>query len=169
MHSVTVPVGMMQPDVWRQHVANACSELPPQFAELVASTELPFVQAVTHNLCPECVFADGQLLLTGDALAGFRPHTAASTGQTARSATLLRKWIEGEIDGDEYGSECVKYAEERQRHGVKLGQRSQFGDHPMADNGTDKRDSEDRKGPGVFDGIQAGKKRVTVAKRCRAR
>lgn len=133
-HSVTLPVGKMQPEVWKKQVQDAENELPPQFAELVAKTEQPFVQAITDVLADENIFADGQVLLVGDALAGFRPHTAASTSQAARGARLLGSWLEGKMTREGYREECLTFAREVQSHGVWLGNRSQFGHHPLADN-----------------------------------
>ena len=130
-HAVTLPVGGMREDVWRRLTLKARNELPPQFAEIVGMTEQPFVQAVTDVLAGECLFWDARVVLVGDALAGFRPHTAASTGQAARAAALLGRWMQGLIGEDEYRSECLDYAQGMQKHGVQLGERSQFGRHPL--------------------------------------
>ena len=106
--------------------------LPPQFAELVDLTEKPFIQAITDVSSPRSVFYDGRLILVGDALAGFRPHTAASTSQAAFHALNLNQYLRSEdIDWDEYERRVLEYAENGVHHGIQMGNRSQFGRHPM--------------------------------------
>ncbi|KAH0143140.1 hypothetical protein KCU67_g13708, partial [Aureobasidium melanogenum] len=122
----------MKVEVWAKQKQAAKDNLPPQFAELVNKTEHPFVQAITDNISPKNEFFDGKLLLVGDGLAGFRPHTAASTSQAAFDALTLGEWLEGTLDRDQYNRRVLQYAAETQRHGVELGERSQFGRHPLA-------------------------------------
>ena len=131
-HHITLPPDQMKDEAWEKQKQDAKDVLPPQFAELVDKTVHPFVQAITDNISPNNEFFDGKLLLVGDSLAGFRPHTAASTSQAAFDASTLGEWLEGKIDRDEYNHRVMKYATEIQKHGVELGQRSQFGKHPLA-------------------------------------
>ena len=131
-HPITLPVSKMKPSVWKKQKAYAREVLPPQYAELVQKTTHPFVQAITDNICDECVFMDGMVLMVGDALAGFRPHTAASTSQGAFDALTLGRLLRKEIDLQEYRQEVLDFASRVQKHGVVLGERSQFGRHPFA-------------------------------------
>ncbi|KAK4988563.1 hypothetical protein LTR50_003859 [Elasticomyces elasticus] len=131
-HAVTLPVGGIRPGVWSRQKSLAHAILPPQFAELVQKTERPFVQAITDNVSPRNSFMGGKVLLVGDALAGFRPHTAASTGQAAFDATMLGRWLEGGVGEEDYDGQCMAFAREVQAQGVRLGERSQFGRHPLA-------------------------------------
>jgi 2-polyprenyl-6-methoxyphenol hydroxylase-like FAD-dependent oxidoreductase len=131
-HHVTLPVDGMRKEVWEELKRFATRVLPSQFAELVNKTTHPFVQAITDNISPRNDFYDGRVLLVGDALAGFRPHTAASTGQAAFDALTLAEFLDGKIDRKEYGSRVLDYAKEVQRRGIVLGERSQFGRHPFA-------------------------------------
>jgi 2-polyprenyl-6-methoxyphenol hydroxylase-like FAD-dependent oxidoreductase len=131
-HHITLPPDQMKDEVWAKQKQDAKDVLPPQFAELVDKTVHPFVQAITDNVSPNNEFYDGKLLLVGDSLAGFRPHTAASTSQAAFDASTLGEWLGGEISRDEYNSRVMKFAVDNQRHGVELGERSQFGKHPLA-------------------------------------
>lgn len=131
-HAVTLPVGGMKESVWTGQKKYAREVLPPQFAEVVNKTSHPFVQAITDNIAPENEFLDGKVLLVGDALAGFRPHTAASTGQGAFDALTMADLVQGKIGRREYREKVLSYAKEVQRHGVQLGERSQFGRHPLA-------------------------------------
>ena len=131
-HAITLPVGTMNPDVWSKQKALASDVLPPQYAEVVRKTEQPFIQAITDVISPQNSFFDGKVLLVGDALAGFRPHTAASTGQAAFDAMRMGEWFGGEIDKKTYDSRVLEFAKTLQEKGVMLGERSQFGRHPFA-------------------------------------
>ncbi len=66
------------------------------------------------------------MLLVGDAVAGFRPYTAASTSQAAFDALKLEKLMQREISKDQWEKETMDYANYMQRRGVEMGQRSQF-------------------------------------------
>jgi 2-polyprenyl-6-methoxyphenol hydroxylase-like FAD-dependent oxidoreductase len=131
-HRVTLPPGGIQEDVWTRQKARAREILPPQFAELVEETEVPFVQAITDAIAPSAVLADGRVLLLGDALANFRPHTAASTAQAAMNAMTLAEAIENVIDIgsseplNKWERHVVQFAKEVQRFGVQIGNKSQF-------------------------------------------
>ncbi|KAK4575062.1 hypothetical protein LTR86_000914 [Recurvomyces mirabilis] len=129
-HAITLPVGTMKDGVWEKQKAYAAEVLPPQYAEAVRKTKQPFVQTVTDVISHQNSFMDGKVLLVGDALAGFRPHTAASTGQAAYDALVLGQWMKGEIGEKQYGEKIMEFATRVQKHGVMLGQRSQFGEHP---------------------------------------
>ena len=121
----------------------AKQSLPPQFAELVNLTDHPFIQAITDVLSPQAVFYQGRVVLVGDALAGFRPHTAGSTSQAAFHALKLFEYLGGnEQDGNSretrgggrwdwegYEKEVLEYARRGVEHGIELGNRSQFQEH----------------------------------------
>lgn len=138
-HHITLPPGGIKDAVWQRQKEVAKEVLPPQFAELVMKTEVPFVQAITDVLSPRAVLqSDSRVVLVGDALAGLRPHTAASTNQAALDAMELAaaigKIIEG-ADRDEvisgWEERVMEYARTMQKHGVDMGNRSQFGEHPL--------------------------------------
>jgi 2-polyprenyl-6-methoxyphenol hydroxylase-like FAD-dependent oxidoreductase len=136
-HHITLPPGGIKEDVWRRQKDLANKMLPPQFAELVNKTEVPFVQAITDVVAPSALLESGRVLLLGDALAGFRPHTAASTNQAALDAMKLAGAVEKIIEGGgmevlkQWEEEVIEYGKEMQSHGVQMGNRSQFGEHPM--------------------------------------
>ena len=94
-HHLTLPTGgKMRPEVWERQKDLARQALPPQFAELVTKTTMPFVQAITDLPPPEDGTPVGRRLngnatLVGNALSGFRPHTAASMSQAAFHALQL--------------------------------------------------------------------------------
>ncbi|MCJ1285815.1 hypothetical protein MMC26_005156 [Xylographa opegraphella] len=131
-HHTTLPAGKMRREIWERQKGYARRILPPQFAELVEKTRQPFIQAVTDVLAPRNSFLDGKVLLIGDAVAGLRPHTAASTSQAAFDALMLDELMRGEIDHERWQEKTMGYAREMQRRGVEMGQRSQFGHHPLS-------------------------------------
>ena len=138
-HHVTLPPGGIRDEVWRRQRERAREVLPPQFAELVERTEVPFVQAITDVLSPRAVLGrDSRVVLIGDALAGFRPHTAASTNQAALDAMELAEAVEQVLGGGDreevmrgWEERVLEYARGMQKHGVDMGDRSQFGEHPL--------------------------------------
>ena len=130
-HSITLPVGTMKPEVWEKQKRYAAEILPPQFAEAISKTQQPFIQAITDVVPSKNCFMDGKALIVGDALAGFRPHTAASTSQAAYDALVMGEWMSGNIEQNEYESRVMDFAVRLQKHGVMLGERSQFGRHPL--------------------------------------
>lgn len=134
-HTYTLPPTSLSPSVLSNQKALANSTLPPQFVSLIAHTTSPFVQVVTDVLPPDssAVFWDGRCILVGDALAGFRPHTAGSTGQAAWHALCISKVFEGEMGWKEWDRTVLEWARKRGREGREMGDRSQFGVHPLAD------------------------------------
>src|SRR6201987_3155496 len=74
-----------------KHVArlrqNARKTLPPLFAELVLSTQEPFIQAVFDGLIPTMAF--GRVCIMGDAAFAARPHCGAGTAKAAEDAWQL--------------------------------------------------------------------------------
>ena len=131
-HHNTLPIGLMRDEIWQQQQAYATKILPPQFAEIVRKTKHPFIQAITDVIAPRNAFFDGKVLLVGDAVAGFRPHTAASTSQAAFDALKLEELMSGKMPPEEWERQTMDYARQVQAHGVVLGERSQFGRHPLA-------------------------------------
>jgi len=132
LNTTTLHAGKMRPEVWQQQKDYARRVLPPQFADLVCETKEPFVQAITDSISNENIFADGKVLAVGDAVAGFRPHTAASTSQAAYHALLLEKVFKNDMSWGEWQDEVLNYARRMQKSGVEMGDRSQFGKHPLA-------------------------------------
>lgn len=132
-HRFTLPAGKMKRSIWEAQQAYAKSILPPQFSELVEKTKEPFIQAVTDVLSPKHIFMDGKVILVGDALAGFRPHTAASTSQAAMHALMLDQVMGGNMEVEEWEEKTRDWAGHISAQGIQLGNNSQYGDHPLAD------------------------------------
>jgi 2-polyprenyl-6-methoxyphenol hydroxylase-like FAD-dependent oxidoreductase len=130
-HRITMPPGKTNPKAWEKQREIAKNKLPPQFAEIVRATKKPFVQAITDVVSHENEFLGGRVILIGDALAGFRPHTVASTSQAAYDAMILADMIEGKIEKDEWKKQTMEYSWVVQKRGVDMGNRSQFEDLPV--------------------------------------
>jgi len=106
--------------------SKADSTLPPQMAEMAHKTRSPFVQCITDVISPKNLYMGDKVVLIGDALAGFRPHTVASTSQAAFNVMTLVEWLDGGIERKEFVERTVKYARLIQNRGVEMGTRSQF-------------------------------------------
>lgn len=124
-HRITMPPGKTNPEAWEKQRAIAKEKLPPQFAEIVRTTKKPFVQAVTDVISPTNEYLGGKVILLGDALAGFRPHTVASTSQAAFDAMILADMIRGDVSREEWKKQTMAYARTIQKRGVDMGERSQ--------------------------------------------
>ncbi|KAF3039322.1 hypothetical protein E8E12_002497 [Didymella heteroderae] len=130
-HHITLPPGGITERVWERQKKFASDVLPPQFAELVNKTKVPFIQAITDVVSPAALLSkDNRVLLIGDALAGFRPHTAASTNQAALDAMELAKAIDRVLEGadkeevfKDWEKSVLDYAHSMQQHGVDIGNR----------------------------------------------
>ncbi|KAI4597119.1 hypothetical protein KJ359_004630 [Pestalotiopsis sp. 9143b] len=130
---ITMPPGMIDSRAWEKQRQIAGKRLPPQFAEIVRETRKPFVQAVTDVVSPRNEYMDGKLVLIGDALAGFRPHTVASTSQAAFDAMIFADYIEGKVSREDWKKETMGFARFIQKRGVDMGIHSQHQDLPLED------------------------------------
>lgn len=141
---ITIPPGKISPEAWDLLKSKAEGRLPPQMAEMVEKSQAPFVQCITDVISPKNLYMSDKLVFIGDALAGFRPHTVASTSQAAFDVMGLVDWLDGKISRDEYVSQTMRYARlyvwlcmasrstadeiRIQQRGVYIGDRSQFED-----------------------------------------
>jgi 2-polyprenyl-6-methoxyphenol hydroxylase-like FAD-dependent oxidoreductase len=132
-HRITMPPGKTDMAAWEKQCKIAREKLPPQFAEIVCGTQKPFVQAITDVISPTNEFENGRVILIGDALAGFRPHTVASTSQACFDAMILADMIEGKVSRKEWKKQTLGYARTIQKRGVDMGERSQHQDLPLED------------------------------------
>ena len=111
---------------WELLKSKADTHLPPQMAEMAHKTRTPFVQAITDVISPRNIYMGDKVALIGDALAGFRPHTVASTSQAAFDVMTLVAWLDGDIDRKQFVGDTMQYARDIQAKGVRIGNRSQF-------------------------------------------
>ena len=121
---ITVPPGMMRPEAWAMVKKRGRDRLPPQMSEMVEKTKQPFVQCITDVITPTNNFHGGKVVLIGDALAGFRPHTVASTSQAAFDVMMLVEYLETGNHA-EFVRRTMEFARLIQHKGVQIGDRSQ--------------------------------------------
>lgn len=133
-HNTTLPPGKMDPKVWARLKQVANDQMPYQFAEVISKTTQPFAQAISDVISPINHFMNGKVLLIGDALAGFRPHTVASTSQAAFDVMALADYLDGKIGFGDFVTETMQFGRLLQKRGVDMGTRSQFGKNvPLED------------------------------------
>jgi len=113
-------------DAWEMVKKMGHDWLPPQMAEMADRTANPFVQCITDVIAPKNLYMGDKVVLIGDALAGFRPHTVASTSQAAFNVMSLVDWLDGKIDRRQFVKQTMQYARDIQAMGVRIGDRSQF-------------------------------------------
>lgn len=123
---ITIPPGMIAWDAWEMVKQKAIDGLPPQMAEMAHKSQNPFVQCITDVITPKPLYLNDKVVLVGDALAGFRPHTVASTSQAAFDVMSLVDWMDGNIDRKQFVKQTMQFARTIQDMGVKIGDRSQF-------------------------------------------
>lgn len=136
-HKYSLKIGKIDPKVKEEQGKVAAAIFPPQLAEVWQKIESPFIQAITDSLTTKSVFMNEKVFLVGDAVATLRPHTSAGTSQAAMNALFLKKVFdkEGGMSIEEREKTTVGWATFAKKLGVQMGNLSQFGDHPMADNG----------------------------------
>ncbi|CAL1703035.1 unnamed protein product [Somion occarium] len=141
LHQYILRAPKIRPEVLEKQLQKARDVLPPSFCEAVEKTDYPFIQAITDSISSRAVFLEGRVVLLGDAVAGFRPHTAASTSQAAMHALFLEEFLSQYEDGQKglsekdaklYELNALAYAKDMSRHGIEMGNLSQFGNHPLA-------------------------------------
>jgi len=84
---VSVPPGMVSPDLVQGMRNQAHDLLAPPIAEFVLRVEEPFIQAVFDIDVPQMAF--GRVCLLGDAAFVARPHAAAGTAKAAEDGWVL--------------------------------------------------------------------------------
>ncbi|KAK5132634.1 hypothetical protein LTR08_008756 [Meristemomyces frigidus] len=123
---ITIPPGEMSEEAWAMVMRMGHERLPPQMAEMAAKSTEPFVQCITDVIAPKNLYMGDKVVLIGDALAGFRPHTVASTSQAAFNAMVLVEWLEGSAGRGDFVRQTMQFARAVQDMGVRMGDRSQF-------------------------------------------
>jgi 2-polyprenyl-6-methoxyphenol hydroxylase-like FAD-dependent oxidoreductase len=111
-HRYTVPAGRIREHIWKAKIEDARSApFPEPFLELVTKIEKPFVQAITEtDVPPRAALEDGRVLLVGDALCQYRPHTALSATQAAFDSLLVAEHLRGAISLAEWEEKVLRFA-----------------------------------------------------------
>jgi 2,6-dihydroxypyridine 3-monooxygenase len=110
---VSVPPGLVPPDLVRQLRDQARDLLAPAIADFVLRVEEPFIQAVFDIDVPQMAF--GRVCLLGDAAFAVRPHAAAGTAKAAEDG-----WVLGE-ELLNAGGDVPAALQSWQRRQLKLG------------------------------------------------
>ncbi|KAI1771753.1 FAD/NAD(P)-binding domain-containing protein [Hypoxylon cercidicola] len=110
-HHNIVPAGHVRAEIWAARLEHAKGvPLPPPFLEAITKIRQPFLQAITELLSPRAAFEDGRVLLVGDALSLFRPHTAFSGTQAAFDALRVEDYVGGGMSARGWEEKVLRYA-----------------------------------------------------------
>ncbi|KAI0145935.1 hypothetical protein F4776DRAFT_660810 [Hypoxylon sp. NC0597] len=110
-HHNIVPAGHVRPDIWaaRLHEARRIPLAGP-FLEIMTKIRSPFIQVITDFCSSHSAFENGQVLLVGDALSLFRPHTAFSATQAAFDALRVLEYVDHKISLEEFEEKVLRFA-----------------------------------------------------------
>lgn len=86
-HAASLRPGRAQACYVRELKTFARTHLPEAIADIIAATELPFLQVVMDVACPR--MARARVCIIGDAAFAARPHAAAGTAKAAENAWTL--------------------------------------------------------------------------------
>jgi 2-polyprenyl-6-methoxyphenol hydroxylase-like FAD-dependent oxidoreductase len=126
LHRNSLPLGGATEQTIAELRVRARREVHPRMAELIETTEQPFIQKIVYIVVPRTVF--GRVCLLGDAAFVVRPHTAGATAKAAKDATSLANTLR-EPKGDikealqSFQSAQLRYGHELHQYGVALGNR----------------------------------------------
>lgn len=107
-HRYIVPSGKVREEVW-QKFRDRQSLLAAPHREVLLKIQQPFIQSITDFVSPRAAFEGGRILLVGDALSLYRPHTASSTNQAAFHCLMLERLVKGEIDAARWEREVLEF------------------------------------------------------------
>jgi hypothetical protein len=110
-HHYIVPAGRVRQDLWDAQLSKAKSApLPGPFLEVINKIRQPFIQLITDFRSPRAAFEGGRVLLVGDALSLYRPHTAFSATQAAFDALMVEAYTSGQMSLDDWEEKVLRYA-----------------------------------------------------------
>ncbi|KAL6717585.1 hypothetical protein ACLMJK_005500 [Lecanora helva] len=109
-HHTTVPSGLVPATTWSLHSTSIHPLLPAPFAEVLSHIHHPFLQVIRDYHTPRAAFADGRVLLVGDARTLLRPHIAFSTNQAAFDVGGVERVVKGEVGWREWERESVGFS-----------------------------------------------------------
>lgn len=110
-HHNIVPAGRVRQDIWAARLD--CARRVPlatPFLEIIESIKSPFIQVITEFCSPQAAFEDGKVLLVGDALSLFRPHTALSGTQAAFDALRVADYAGGRLSLRDWEERVLRFA-----------------------------------------------------------
>lgn len=101
-HHTQVSPGKVHPEVWAKQNAYAKRLLPAPYLEVLEKINSPFLHLITDYVSPRASFAEGKVLIVGDAATLLRPHIAFSTNQAACHAFLTERLVKGGMTAEEW-------------------------------------------------------------------
>lgn len=122
-----VPAGAVRSSAWESLLQRAHLLSEPH-REVLRSIKRPFIQSITDFVAPGAVLYGGKVLLVGDALSLFRPHTASSTNQVGYQCLALERYLQGDLTIDEWEIDVLKFAHLHHARSVWYGENYQ---HPI--------------------------------------
>jgi len=127
MRQFIVPAGMVRPSVWESLLQRAHLLSEPH-REVLKSIKRPFIQSITDFVAPAAVLGGGKVLLVGDALSLYRPHTASSTNQVGYQCLALERFMRGHSTIEEWERDILQFAHLHHARSVWYGENYQ---HPI--------------------------------------
>lgn len=110
-HHNLVPAGRVRESVWEERLKCAHAvPFPAPFLEVIKKIRRPFVQVITEFCSSRAAFEEGRVLLVGDGLSLFRPHTAFSGTQAAFHALMVEEYVQGKTGLAEWEERVLRYA-----------------------------------------------------------
>lgn len=110
-HHNIVPSGHVREDIWLARLKIAKSTpLPQPFFEVINKIHHPFVQIIDDFYSRYASFENGRILLAGDALLLFRPHTVMGGAQGAYHALAVEDYANGKISIQDWESKVLRFS-----------------------------------------------------------
>ncbi|AHK47366.1 conserved hypothetical monooxygenase (plasmid) [Ensifer adhaerens OV14] len=115
-HALSIPPNKIRPEVIQEMRDAARRTLSPQFAEVVAKTSQPFIQAIQDLETPRMVIATNIVLL-GDAAFVARPHVGMGVTKAAGDAFALAEALGA---SDTIAEALTKFEQDRLTYGAAV-------------------------------------------------
>jgi hypothetical protein len=107
-HHTSVSPGLVRDTVWNRQKEHGNSLLSTPYREIINKIEKPFIHIISDYCSPQASFANGKVLIVGDASTLLRPHIAFSTNQAASHCLLVEKLLTHQIDGTIWEAEVTR-------------------------------------------------------------
>lgn len=102
LHHTQLAPGQVRPEIWEKQKDFAKTLFSNPYLEVLEKIGSPFLHLITDYCSPRASFADGKVLLVGDAATLLRPHIAFSTNQAAYHALLTEKLVQGHLTTEQW-------------------------------------------------------------------
>ncbi|KAJ5522622.1 hypothetical protein N7513_013195 [Penicillium frequentans] len=110
-HHNIVPSGRVRQDIWAERTKQAeALPLSKPMLEIFLKIKRPFIQVITDFCSHQAAFEDGKVLLVGDGVSLFRPHTAFSGTQAAFHALCTADFVNGKVTRQQWESKVLRYS-----------------------------------------------------------